>query len=1529
MNSHTLINNLYSLMVLVPFTVLASGFGVNSTIQTTNTNQIHLNQFDLMAESSGWVLLDGHLFRTSDAGQTWSEISPSIPVEAAVQDVEFIDSNTGWMLWMTINPDGSSSFTVAHTNDHGANWSTISPSLFEVGEVAAYAEKAEMGWFDEQTGWIAVKQSSGSNFSEGTLFTTSDGGNTWTRSTLPVADQVIFSNSQIGWASGSPTGDQVFKTEDGGNTWQSTEPDLPLHSSVIVYKPFYTEGQGSVVMTSMEADRLTLHAFSSSSDGWLPVGQITLNAQAGRIGLSMLDAQNFVTVIPGTDSIVRMRDGALETLVNRDGLSASITDLDMISLEVGWAKSVDSSCTTVSSPDNESASVSCMSHTRLLRTEDGGITWKDVQLPAVIPDAATRGASELNSALLVNSIPNLGNTEVFIGQGFDKCEIPTISQLQTWSNNSPYKVVNLYIGGSARACLNTALTTTYLKKMYQQGWKFIPTWVGPQAPCTNYSSRISSDVATAYNQGVSEANLAVERLAELGLTYPDKTKSVVYYDIEHYGTNTICREPVKAFMNGWVSQLHVRGNLAGAYGSTLCNTGLSDFLTLANVPDAIWPARWYHNLGQGYYDPTATVWNLGSCISNTVWADHQRIRQYEGDHEETWGNLTLGIDSNVLDGVVAIPYPDPARISFQEVVGGLNNPVLITNANDDSGRMFVLERSGLIRIIKNGTLLVTPFLDIHSLVRSTGGEQGLVGLAFHPLYKNNGKFYIAYTAPRNGDTNGSVLTLKQYSVSAGNLDVANAASDTTILTIDHPTYSNHNGGTLAFGNDGYLYWSTGDGGGAGDPNNNAQNLTRLLGKILRIDVNAGSPYSIPSTNPFYGNPDSSIKKEIWAYGLRNPWRISFDRVTHDLYIGDVGQSAREEIDFQPSDSTGGENYGWRVMEGSLCYNPSSGCNQTGKVLPVAEYDHTLGCSVTGGYVYRGSNSPSLSGYYLYGDYCSGRLFTIHKNSPTGWSTPIQLADTIFNITTFGEDEQGELYLADYATGKIYKIKYAEPFYIISGNASAPGVTLSYVDGGTKTVTSQADGSYSIQIPAGWNGTVTPTYDCYTFDPPNRSYSNVSENQTDQNYSTIFDATSSCANVSVSVGGNLLEQYGVPPHESLQQSYNDIDNGPVKVFSTNGIPIVASQRINLKSVPDYSSYTEFMGIPASKLTDTYLFPWYNNANAGGLSSQLRFGNVGSASTVVTIKIGGVTQAETYPLAPNERARVSFDNVDAGPVEVKSSGGVPIIASMRINLKKMSTYSSYTEFLGLSASSTVGTKYIFPWYNNATAGGVSSQLRFGNVGNASTVVTIKVGGVTQPTTYPLAPNGSARVTLNNVDNGPVEVISSGGVPIIAAMRVNLKTNPIYSSYSEIMGFPGVTLSETRYLFPWYNNANAGGLSSQLRFANVGNTSTVLTIKIGGVTQAQTYTLAPNESARVTFDNIDSGPVEVFSDGQPIIASMRVNLKFNALYSSYAEFMGLSVGAPLGVPGNELSSTFWFPWYNNATAGGLSSQLIFGVP
>ncbi len=370
----------------------------------------------------------------------------------------------------------------------------------------------------------------------------------------------------------------------------------------------------------------------------------------------------------------------------------------------------------------------------------------------------------------------------------------------------------------------------------------------------------------------------------------------------------------------------------------------------------------------------------------------------------------------------------PPGVVFTTVVSGLTQPVFVTNAGDGSNRLFIVQQTGQIKIFKNGSLLATPFLDVSGAAHFThaGGEQGLLGLAFDPDYATNRYFYVVYSITTTDTTFPYANRLVRYQASSGNADVADPASAFPILAVKKK-WTNHNGGMLAFGPDGYLYWSVGDGGSGGDPNNNAQDTTRLLGKILRLDVDttppAGKRYVIPSTNPFFGSSDPNVKQEIWAYGLRNPWRFSFDRSTGDLFIGDVGQNREEEIDFQPASSTGGENYGWHILEGNLCYNPSTNCvKPSGYVGPVATYDHgtndLFGCAVTGGYVYRGSASPTLDGVYFYGDFCSGKLLGLVKTS-TGWQYKI-ITSTPYHLSSFGQDEAGELYLVDYG-GQIVRI----------------------------------------------------------------------------------------------------------------------------------------------------------------------------------------------------------------------------------------------------------------------------------------------------------------------------------------------------------------------------------------------------------------------------------------------------------------------------------------------------------------------------
>ncbi|MGD8896439.1 MAG: PQQ-dependent sugar dehydrogenase [Acidobacteriota bacterium] len=369
------------------------------------------------------------------------------------------------------------------------------------------------------------------------------------------------------------------------------------------------------------------------------------------------------------------------------------------------------------------------------------------------------------------------------------------------------------------------------------------------------------------------------------------------------------------------------------------------------------------------------------------------------------------------------PTPSPASCAAGEpvsgipgltarlVVSGLRDPLDLQSVPGDGERLYVVEQGGRIRVIRNGAVQPAPFLDIADRI-GTGGERGLLGLAFHPDFPSTSRIYVNYTN-RSGDTR--IAEFQTFSA-----DQADADTERVLLAVPQP-FSNHNGGAVAFGNDGLLYVALGDGGSGGDPLGSGQDLGTFLGKILRIDVDSGAPYAVPSDNPLVST--AGALPEIWAYGLRNPFKVSFDRASGDLYIGDVGQSRREEIDVGLAARGGGENYGWSVTEGTLCFNPGSGCDMSGLTMPVSEYDHGQGCSVTGGVVYAGCRMPDLVGTYFYGDFCSAfvRSFRLVNGAVTeqrDWTTGLE---GIGAISSFGTDAEGEVYVVDY-DGEVYRLE---------------------------------------------------------------------------------------------------------------------------------------------------------------------------------------------------------------------------------------------------------------------------------------------------------------------------------------------------------------------------------------------------------------------------------------------------------------------------------------------------------------------------
>ncbi len=369
--------------------------------------------------------------------------------------------------------------------------------------------------------------------------------------------------------------------------------------------------------------------------------------------------------------------------------------------------------------------------------------------------------------------------------------------------------------------------------------------------------------------------------------------------------------------------------------------------------------------------------------------------------------LIFSTTSCKKDQIVNNVIPAKKMVPF---ASNFSNPVSITNAGDS--RLFVAEQVGRIRIINSdGKVNAQPFLDISGRV-TFGGERGLLGIAFHPDYKSNGYFYVNYVGA------GDITTISRFKVSSGNPDMADPQSEFKLLSVPQP-YTNHNGGDLTFGPEGYLYIGLGDGGSGGDPGNRAQNPKEYLGKMLRINVDQGNPYSIPTSNPFYNS--TSTLGEIWAIGLRNPWRFSFDRLTGDLWIADVGQNAIEEVNFQPAKSQGGENYGWRCYEGNEVYNTSA-CTQASSSLtfPVFTYLHDSECSVTGGYVFRGAVSSVYYGHYFFADYCSDKIWTLHKVN-NNWVKEDFGQFPGNSFSTFGEGTEGQLYVAGVSSGTIYLV----------------------------------------------------------------------------------------------------------------------------------------------------------------------------------------------------------------------------------------------------------------------------------------------------------------------------------------------------------------------------------------------------------------------------------------------------------------------------------------------------------------------------
>lgn len=624
---------LYTIILLMTVTASAQSEQISETSLT-----VPIIDFQLVAENNGWVWIGRQLFWTSDSGAEWTEITPDNANQ--IRDIYFIDTQTGFLVSQQLTYKQDIEYTLFITQNQGDTWRESRIVSYPVRDPRAITQNISSFFLNPLSGWVVFQQQTSPNFNIGLIMHTEDGGQSWQPISAPLGNPVQFRNPSVGYMAGGVASANLFQTANSGTTWERNSISN-LQLSAIGY-PNYLTAQ-SAYIPAIQSDEngsdLLIYSTLNSGETWT-LEQSEKIGDHPEIPGVFLNLPGEIKIITGHQIFTYYLTANQLVSINPSGIS-NPTKVEFTSNLAGWAISNTTNCL-----DTESI---CESTSTLVSTSDSGLTWQPIDTPKILTEQTVITQSDV---VALDEVDLLSRTGFLQGQGYDQCEISTLGNLQAWKNNSPLAAVNLYIGGISRGCPNTRLNAdtgpAFIEALSIQGWKFIPTWVGPQAACTNYTYTMNLNPDTAYNQGRDQGTDAVRIAQKLGLSAPDESGTVIYYDLEAFNVNDpACLNAAKAFINGWVERLHEAGVTAGVYGS-VCASALDEYYTLANPPDVIWPAAWSHS---NYY--SAITPDGLPCISDSQWGDHQRILQYTGPHIETWGNVAMYVDLNVVDGIVA------------------------------------------------------------------------------------------------------------------------------------------------------------------------------------------------------------------------------------------------------------------------------------------------------------------------------------------------------------------------------------------------------------------------------------------------------------------------------------------------------------------------------------------------------------------------------------------------------------------------------------------------------------------------------------------------------------------------------------------------------------------------------------------------------------------------------------------------------------------------------------------------------------